>query len=153
MYIGFLFRRDSYAFLPAASNSRTISSSGAFVSRLTTMMKIRDTINAGSSSQISRIPPSGRIRYFQINTVAPPDMIPAIAPARLQRFQNKEQSTTAPNAPPKPAHAKETILNTLESGFLARKILTIAILHHPRYRNHSQNRHNRHSSPCQEYNN
>lgn len=46
----------------------------------------------------------------------PPASIPASAPCQLQRFQKSAQSMTAPNAPPKPAHAKLTMPNTLELG-------------------------------------
>ena len=45
-----------------------------------------------------QIPPSGRIRYFQINTMEPPQTIPASAPHLLVRFQNRENRTTGPNA-------------------------------------------------------
>ena len=43
------------------------------------------------------------------------------------RFQNKENSITAPKVAPNPAHAKETIRNTELSGFLARKTPITAI--------------------------
>ena len=43
--------------------------------------------------------------------------IPAIAPARVVRFQNSENSIIGPNVAPKPAHAKETTLKmTLSSS-------------------------------------
>ena len=51
--------------------------------------------------------------------MAPPETIPARAPHNVVLFQNKENSTTGPNAAPKPAHAKLTISNTELSGFLA----------------------------------
>ena len=72
-------------------------------------------------------PPRGLTRNFHINTNAPPDMIPASAPASVVLFQNNEQRITAPKAPPNPAHAKDTIWNTLELGSLARKTLIIEI--------------------------
>ena len=43
------------------------------------------------------------------------------------RFQNRAQRITGPNAPPKPAQAKETILNTELFGFFARNIAIIDI--------------------------
>ena len=58
-------------------------------------------------------PPRGLTRNFHINTNAPPDMIPASAPASVVLFQNNEQRITAPKAPPNPAHANDTIWNTL----------------------------------------
>ena len=51
--------------------------------------------------------------------MAPPVIMPAMAPARLERFQNRERSMTGPNAAPKPAQAKETTRNTELSGFHA----------------------------------
>ena len=54
--------------------------------------------------------------YFHTKTIRPPESIPASAPCQLQRFQNREHSTTAPKEPPKPAHAKLTMPNTLELG-------------------------------------
>ena len=65
-------------------------------------------------------PPRGRTANFQMNTMAPPPSIPARAPQRLARRQNRAHSTTAPKAPPKPAQAKETIWNTEELGSRAR---------------------------------
>ena len=46
-----------------------------------------------------------------MNTMPPPESMPAIAPARVMRFQNRLNSTSGPNVAPKPAHAKETIVN------------------------------------------
>ena len=74
-----------------------------------------------------QIPPSGRIRYFQINTMEPPQTIPASAPHLLVRFQNRENRTTGPNAAPNPAQAKETMANTELSGFLAMNAATTEI--------------------------
>ena len=37
-------------------------------------------------------PPSGRTRYFQMNTIAPPATMPASAPAWLERRQNSASS-------------------------------------------------------------
>lgn len=59
--------------------------------------------------------------------MAPPETIPARAPHNVVLFQNKENSTTGPNAAPKPAHAKLTISNTELSGFLAINMATTAI--------------------------
>ena len=64
--------------------------------------------------------------YFQMNTIAPPEIIPASAPMRVVRFQNSANSTTGPKAAPKPAHAKDTIVKT-EFSFLAQIIATIAM--------------------------
>lgn len=61
---------------------------------------------------MSNAPPKFRTKNFQINTVAPPAISPAIAPYLFERFQNKERSTTGPNDAPSPAHAKLTIANT-----------------------------------------
>lgn len=74
-------------------------------------MNRQATKNAGRSSYIFHAPPIGRIRYFQINTIAPPETIPASAPKRFVLLQNKEQSMTGPNEAPKPAQAKDTIPN------------------------------------------
>ena len=46
-------------------------------------------------------------RSFQINTIAPPESIPAIAPALFVRFQNRENRTIGPKVAPKPDHAKD----------------------------------------------
>lgn len=45
--------------------------------------------------------------------------MPARAPFLLERFQNSENNITGPNEAPKPAQAKETILNTELLGFHA----------------------------------
>ena len=92
--------------------------------RLTTIITTSETIKAGRSTYILNKPPSGLTRNVHMNTNAPPANIPEIAPARVVLFQKREHSITAPNAPPNPAHANDTIWNTLELGFLARKILT-----------------------------
>ena len=65
---------------------------------------------------VPNTPPSGLMRYFHTKTIRPPQSIPASAPCQLQCFQNRAHSTTAPKAPPKPAHAKLTMPNTLELG-------------------------------------
>ncbi len=65
--------------------------------------------------------------YFQMNTIAPPATIPASAPCKVVRFQNKAQIMTPANAAPIPAHAKDTIPNTLELGSLARNSPITAI--------------------------
>ena len=67
--------------------------------------------NAGSSSYIPNIPPSGFRSNFHINTVAPPAIIPAIAPALVVFSQNSEKSMIGPNVAPNPAQAKDTTLN------------------------------------------
>lgn len=59
--------------------------------------------------------------------MAPPLIIPAKAPQRLERRQNNANSTTGPKEAPKPAQAKETIPNTELSGSLAIKIAITAI--------------------------
>ena len=41
-------------------------------------------------------------------TARPPDIIPAIAPGLFVRFQNRDNTTSGPNAAPKPAHALDT---------------------------------------------
>ena len=48
---------------------------------------------------------------FQIRTLAPPVTMPAIAPARVVRFQKSEKSMIGPKVAPKPAQANETRLN------------------------------------------
>ncbi len=55
-----------------------------------------------------------------MNTIAPPLTMPARAPCQLERLQNRAKRTTGPNTAPKPAHAKDTMLNTELSGSLAR---------------------------------
>ena len=66
------------------------------------------------------------MRYFQINTNAPPDTIPAIAPGNVVRFQKREHIITGPNAAPNPAPANDTIPNTELFGSLAMTIQRIA---------------------------
>ena len=73
-------------------------------------------------------PPRGRTRYFQMNTIAPPEIIPASAPHLLVLFQNSENRTTGPNEAPKPAHENDTILNTELSGSRAMNIAIIEII-------------------------
>ena len=74
------------------------------------MMNIEEMINAGSSSYMAKIPPSSAIINFQTNIIAPPETIPARTPHLVVRFQKSENSIAGPNAAPKPAHAKDTIL-------------------------------------------
>ena len=57
------------------------------VSRDTTTMKMQEVRNAGSSSYIAKPPPRGAMAYYQMNTIAAPENIPAMAPHLLQRFQ------------------------------------------------------------------
>ena len=59
------------------------------------------------------------MRYFQINTIAPPDTIPASAPHLFVRFQKRAQRINGPKAAPNPAHAKDTIAKTELSGLEA----------------------------------
>ena len=56
-----------------------------------------------------KIPPRGLSTRFQTNTMIPPESIPAMAPARLIRFQKSENRITGPKVAPNPAHAKETM--------------------------------------------
>ena len=63
-----------------------------------------------------------------MNTIAPPATIPLSAPHLLVRFQNSEQSIIGPNDAPKPAHAKDTMLNTDELGSQARITATTEII-------------------------
>jgi len=101
------------------SNSSIISLEGGAERRLTAIIAMLAQINAGRSSYISNIPPRGRTRYFQINTIAPPTIIPANAPFRLERFQNRAKTITGPKEAPKPAQAKETMLKIELSGSFA----------------------------------
>ena len=48
---------------------------------------------------------------FHTNTLTPPATMPATAPAWVVRFQNRENSISGPKVAPKPAQAKETMLN------------------------------------------
>ena len=57
----------------------------------------------------------------------PPDTMPATAPGRLVRFQNREHTTSGPKAEPRPAHASETSPMILLSGFHAMMQATTAI--------------------------
>ena len=77
----------------------------------TTTISIVENMNAGSSSYIANTPPSLLITSFQRKTIPAPPTMPAIAPALVVLFQNKEKSMIGPKVAPKPAHAKETILN------------------------------------------
>ncbi len=117
----------SYFIFLTTSYSSVISFEGAGVIRLNIMIARQDTMKAGRSSYISQTPPKGLTRYFQMNTIAPPDIIPAMAPYLFERLQKRANSTTGPKAAPNPAHANETIPNTELSGFLARKAAIIAI--------------------------
>ena len=45
-----------------------------------------------------------------------PEIIPAIQPYLLVLFQNRDINIAGPNTAPKPAHAKDTILNTELEG-------------------------------------
>ena len=81
--------------------------------RLTTTFMIIATINAGNNSYIAKTPPNPDITYFQRNIIIPPEIIPDIAPYLLALLQNNERRTTGPNVAPKPAHANDTISNTL----------------------------------------
>src|SRR5574344_2083737 len=65
-------------------------------------------------------PPMGLSRYFQMNTMAPPDTIPASTPHLVVRFQNSAVSMAGAKVAPKPAHAKDTMVNTELLGSRAR---------------------------------
>lgn len=69
----------------------------------------------------------GAMRYFQMKTMAPPAIMPEMAPYLLVRFQNREKRTRGPKEAPKPAQAKETMLNTVLLGSQARKMATMAM--------------------------
>lgn len=66
-------------------------------------------------------------RNFQINTMVPPEIMPASAPHRLLRFQNSAKSITGPKAAPNPAQAKETIPKMELSGLAAMMTEIMAI--------------------------
>ena len=72
-------------------------------------------------------PPSLLIPYFQINTMDPPQIIPARAPCQLERLQKRARRTTGPNTAPKPAQAKDTMLNTELFGSRAMNMATTAM--------------------------
>ena len=75
----------------------------------------------------AQAPPRGAMRYFQMKTMAPAQAImPEMAPYLLVRFQNREKSR-GPKEAPKPAQAKETMLNTVLLGSQARKMATMAM--------------------------
>ena len=61
---------------------------------------LEDTGTPGTISYKPNQPPC-----FQMMTVAAPTTMPASAPLRVMRFHPSENSTTGPNAAPKPAHA------------------------------------------------
>ena len=65
-------------------------------------------------------PPMGLSRYFQMNTTAPPDTIPASTPHLVVRFQNSAVSMAGAKVAPKPAQAKDTMVNTELLGSRAR---------------------------------
>ena len=54
--------------------------------------------------------PMGLKTRFQMNTMAPPVIMPAMAPALVVLFQNRENSIIGPKVAPNPAQAKETML-------------------------------------------
>lgn len=57
---------------------------------------------------MSKYPPRGLISKFHTNTVTPPLNIPAIAPALVTLFQNRENKIIGPKVAPNPAQAKDT---------------------------------------------
>ena len=61
---------------------------------------------------MANTPPSWLMTSFHRKTIAAPLTIPAMAPARVVRFQNRLNRTNGPKVAPNPAHAKDTILNT-----------------------------------------
>ena len=62
-----------------------------------------------------------------MNTIAPPEIIPASAPCQFERLQKRANNTTGPNTAPKPAHAKETMPNTELFGSRAIKAAITAM--------------------------
>ena len=56
--------------------------------------------------------------------MAPPATIPAMAPARVVRFQNRENSIRGPKAAPKPAQAKAVMPKMVELEFQAMAMAT-----------------------------
>ena len=72
-------------------------------------------------------PPRGRTRNFHTKIITPPDTMPATAPARVVRRQKRAASITGPKAPPKPAHAKDTIWKMELNGSHARRSPTTAM--------------------------
>ena len=70
-------------------------------------------------------PPMGFNRYFQMNTMAPPEIIPASTPHLVVRFQNRAVSMAGAKVAPKPAHAKDTMVNTELLGSRARNTAMI----------------------------
>ena len=57
----------------------------------------------------------------------PPQIIPARAPCQLERLQKRARRTTGPNTAPKPAQAKDTMLNTELFGSRAINMATTAM--------------------------
>ena len=78
-------------------------------------------------AEIPWVFPIGVITYSQMIADAPPEIIPASAPHFVVRFQKRAKSTRGANAAPKPAQAKETILNTVLLGFQANRTETTEI--------------------------
>ena len=104
----------NYLLIFLTSSNLSITSLDGFpVARLTTIITNVAKINAGKSSYTANIPPSLAIPNFHMNIIAPPAIIPDTIPYLLALFQKSEQRTTGPNAAPKPAHANDTISNTL----------------------------------------
>ena len=75
-----------------------------------------------------KTPPIGFNNNFHMNTMPPPLSMPAIAPALVTRFQNKENSIIGPKVAPKPAQAKETTMNITLFSSMAMIMEQIAII-------------------------
>ena len=63
-----------------------------------------------------------------MNTIAPPEIMPARAPVLVVLLQNKENSITGPKDAPKPAQAKDTMVKIELLGSLAIKAAITAII-------------------------
>ena len=71
---------------------------------------MHDTKNAGRSSYTPNNPPIGFKISFHMNTIIPPESMPAIAPSLVVLFQNNENMVIGPNVAPNPAQANDTIV-------------------------------------------
>src|SRR5699024_2983274 len=99
-----------------SSNSSSIDCSGLLI-KLTITVTIVLNKKPGASSYNSKMPPLKKSP--QITTVAAPTIIPAIAPPRVIRCQQRDKTISGPKAAPKPAQAYPTKSSTDESGFIA----------------------------------
>src|SRR5699024_8804835 len=104
-------------------NSLSISVFSSYVLLLTKMVTSKLIKNAGIISYID----SESIGMFpHTPTIMAPTIIPAKAPVRVIFFQERDNSTAGPNAPPKPAQANDTSSNIDSLFGQARRIATIA---------------------------